>query len=175
MMNDNIIWLDFNDAPEQRDELATDTDALRSGLLERLEAVLHYLFPQGRIRSGKFWLKTLSIGTLTVLALEGGARLALHQLIFNSDHIYRSAQTALDGTKRRIRFDADFGRSWFPRPTLTLHNVIISKPGTDTAEIHIREMKVGVAWKTLFGADPEIEKWLIKQADLGLSRQANGN
>ena len=128
-----------------------------------------------RIRSGKFWLKTLSIGTLTVLALEGGARLALHQLIFNSDHIYRSAQTALDGTKRRIRFDADFGRSWFPRPTLTLHNVIISKPGTDTAEIHIREMKVGVAWKTLFGADPEIEKWVIKQADLGLSRQANGN
>ena len=90
-----------------------------------------------RIRSGKFWLKTLSIGTLTVLALEGGARLALHQLIFNSDHIYRSAQTALDGNKRRIRVDADFGRSWFPRPTLTLHNVIISKPGTDTAEIHI--------------------------------------
>ena len=56
MMADNIIWLDFNDAPEQRDELATDTDALRAGLLDRLEAVLHYLFPQGRIRGGKFYV-----------------------------------------------------------------------------------------------------------------------
>ena len=30
MMADNIIWLDFNDAPEQRDETTSDTDALRA-------------------------------------------------------------------------------------------------------------------------------------------------
>jgi len=76
MMNDNIIWLDFNDAPEQRDELATDTDALRSGLLDRLEAVLHYLFPQGRIRSGKFYVGDVdgNSGKSLVVELDGTRR-----------------------------------------------------------------------------------------------------
>ncbi len=76
MMNDNIIWLDFNDAPEQRNELATDTDALRSGLLDRLEAVLHYLFPQGRIRSGKFYVGDVdgNSGKSLVVELDGARR-----------------------------------------------------------------------------------------------------
>ena len=73
MMADNIIWLDFNDAPEQRDELASDTDALRAGLLDRLEAVLHYLFPQGRIRGGKFYVGDVdgNPGKSLVVELDG--------------------------------------------------------------------------------------------------------
>lgn len=76
MMTDNIIWLDFNDAPEQRDELASDTDAMRSGLLDRLEAVLHYLFPQGRIRSGKFYVGDVdgNSGKSLVVELDGPRR-----------------------------------------------------------------------------------------------------
>jgi len=76
MMADNIIWLDFNDAPEQRDELATDTDALRAGLLDRLEAVLHYLFPQGRIRAGKFYVGDVdgNPGRSLVVELDGPRR-----------------------------------------------------------------------------------------------------
>lgn len=76
MMADNIIWLDFNDAPEQRDELTTDSDALRGGLLERLEAVLHYLFPQGRIRGGKFTIGDVdgNPGKSLVVELEGPRR-----------------------------------------------------------------------------------------------------
>lgn len=73
MMADNIIWLDFNDAPEQRDELTSDTDALRAGLLDRLEAVLHYLFPQGRIRGGKFYVGDVdgNPGKSLVVELDG--------------------------------------------------------------------------------------------------------
>ena len=76
MMADNIIWLDFNDAPEQRDELTSDTDALRAGLLDRLEAVLHYLFPQGRIRGGKFYVGDVdgNAGKSLVVELEGDRR-----------------------------------------------------------------------------------------------------
>jgi len=53
MTADNIIWLDYNNAPEQRAELACDTEALRAGLLDRLESVLLYLFPSGLIRGNK--------------------------------------------------------------------------------------------------------------------------
>lgn len=76
MMTDNIIWLDFNDAPEQRDALVTDTEALRAGLFNRLEAVLHYLFPQGRIRNGKFYVGDVdgNAGKSLVVELEGPRR-----------------------------------------------------------------------------------------------------
>ncbi len=76
MMTDNIIWLDFNDAPEQRDELVSDTDVLRVGVLDRLEAVLHYLFPQGRIRGGKFYVGDVdgNAGKSLVVELDGPRR-----------------------------------------------------------------------------------------------------
>ena len=75
-MVDNVIWLDFNDAPEQRDELPSDTDALRAGLLDRLEAVLHHLFPQGRIRRGKFYIGDIegNPGKSLVVELTGPRR-----------------------------------------------------------------------------------------------------
>lgn len=76
MMTDNIIWLDFNDAPEQRDALVSDTEALRAGLLARLEAVLHYLFPRGYIRNGKFYVGDVdgNAGKSLVVELEGPRR-----------------------------------------------------------------------------------------------------
>ncbi len=76
MMTDNIIWLDFNDAPEQRDAQVCDTEALRAGLLDRLEAVLHYLFPKGRIRNGKFYVGDVdgNTGKSLVVELEGPRR-----------------------------------------------------------------------------------------------------
>ena len=75
-MTDNILWLDFNDAPAQRAELGSDTEALRAGLLQRLEAVLHYLFPHGRIRNGKFYVGDVdgNPGRSLVVELEGERR-----------------------------------------------------------------------------------------------------
>ncbi|MFO0315304.1 MAG: AAA family ATPase [bacterium] len=76
MMTNNIVWLDFNDAAEPREDLVSDTEALRAGLLDRLEAVLHYLFPQGRIRGGKFYVGDTdgSPGKSLVVELEGPRR-----------------------------------------------------------------------------------------------------
>jgi len=75
-MTDNILWLDFNDAPAQRAELGSDTETLRAGLLQRLEAVLHYLFPHGRIRNGKFYVGDVdgNPGRSLVVELEGERR-----------------------------------------------------------------------------------------------------
>lgn len=76
MTADANAWLDFNDAAEQRADLAGELDALRVALLDRLEALLHYLFPQGRIRGGKFFVGDIdgSPGKSLVVELEGARR-----------------------------------------------------------------------------------------------------
>jgi len=75
-MAENIVWLDFNDAPDQQTHASSDAEALRRGLLDRLEAVLLYLFPQGRIRGGKFYVGDVdgNRGKSLVVELEGERR-----------------------------------------------------------------------------------------------------
>ena len=72
----NIVWLDYNNAPEQRPETAADTQALRDGLLDRLESVLLYLFPSGRIRGNKFYVGDIdgAPGKSLVVELDGPRR-----------------------------------------------------------------------------------------------------
>ena len=72
----NIVWLDYNNAPEQRLETAADTQALRHGLLDRLESVLLYLFPSGRIRGNKFYVGDIdgAPGKSLVVELDGPRR-----------------------------------------------------------------------------------------------------
>lgn len=76
MMADNIIWLDFNDAPDQPALTPSDTETLRQGLLERLEDALHHLFPQGRIRGTKFTIGDVegNPGKSLVVELKGERR-----------------------------------------------------------------------------------------------------
>ena len=75
-MTENIVWLDFNDAIDPREAQLNDTEALRAGLLDRLESVLLYLFPQGRIRGGKFYVGDVdgNAGKSLVVELEGDRR-----------------------------------------------------------------------------------------------------
>ena len=76
MTADNIVWLDYNNAPEQRLESAADTQTLRDGLLDRLESVLLYLFPSGRIRGNKFYVGDIdgAPGKSLVVELDGPRR-----------------------------------------------------------------------------------------------------
>lgn len=57
-MSAEVVWRDFNDAHAQwnPDVRREDTTALRDGLLARVEAVLLYLLPQGRVRGDKFYV-----------------------------------------------------------------------------------------------------------------------
>jgi hypothetical protein len=76
MTADNSVWQDYNNAPEPRLASAADTQALRDGLLERLESVLLYLFPSGRIRGNKFYVGDIdgAPGKSLVVALDGPRR-----------------------------------------------------------------------------------------------------
>ncbi len=71
----SLAWLDFNNAAEQwnPDVRREDTSVLRQGLLARIEAVLHYLLPQGRIRAGKFHVGDIdgNPGKSLVVELDG--------------------------------------------------------------------------------------------------------
>lgn len=71
-----LDWTDFNDAPQQRADLTADIQALRSGLLDRLEAVLHYLFPAGHTKGTKFYVGDIdgTPGKSLVVELEGARR-----------------------------------------------------------------------------------------------------
>lgn len=76
MTGANVVWLDFNDASEPREDLVSDTEALRAGLLDRLEAALQHLFPHGSSRGGKFYIGDTdgSPGKSLVVELDGARR-----------------------------------------------------------------------------------------------------
>ncbi|RMG34777.1 MAG: hypothetical protein D6720_08520, partial [Gammaproteobacteria bacterium] len=72
----NLVWLDFNDAPDQHALPEQDTEALRRGLLDRLEAALEYLFPAGKIRGRQFFIGDVqgTPGKSLVVTLDGEHR-----------------------------------------------------------------------------------------------------
>jgi len=71
----NVVWLDFNDAPDQ--EFATkprlESSEVKAQLLARLPAVLHYLFPAGKQRGKQYVVGYLdgNAGKSLVIELDG--------------------------------------------------------------------------------------------------------
>ena len=76
MSANNVVWLDYNNAPEQRVDLAADIEALRAALLDRIEDVLLHLFAHGQIRGNKFYVGDIdgTPGKSLVVELEGHRR-----------------------------------------------------------------------------------------------------
>ncbi|WP_255408385.1 AsmA family protein [Neisseria sp. N95_16] len=92
----------------------------------------------------------------------------------SAERIHQFAQESLGQTERSIRFDKSITRNLLPRPTITLKNLIISRPHTTDAAIHIKEMKIGLAWQSLWADSPVIEKWVVSGADATLQRTQDG-
>src|SRR6266542_105995 len=82
MMTNLKNWFDFNDAPTQdgvfgpHDAQVIDTETLRRGLRDQLEAALHHLFPKGRIQGSKFHIGDVEghDGKSLVVELKGERR-----------------------------------------------------------------------------------------------------
>ena len=125
------------------------------------------------LHSGKFWLKLIIFGGFTMLLLALGLYTALYQM-FDAAKIQTLLNEGIEGSGRSVRFDAQIGRSWFPRPTVTLRNLTLSKPHSSATALHIDEMKIGLAWRNLFGGGTLIEKWVVNRADVELFRDAEG-
>ena len=125
------------------------------------------------LHSGKFWLKLIIFGGFSMLLLVLGLYTALYQM-FDAAKIQTLLNESIEGSGRSARFDAQIGRSWFPRPTVTLRNLTLSKPHSSATALHIDEMKIGLAWRNLFGGGTLIEKWVVNRADVELFRDAEG-
>lgn len=69
-------YFDFNDAADRVPGTTEDVEGLRHALIDRLESVLLFLFPQGRIRGGKFYVGDIdgSPGKSLVVEMEGTRR-----------------------------------------------------------------------------------------------------
>ncbi len=69
-------YFDFNDAADRTTGTVEDVESLRHALIDRLESVLLFLFPQGRIRGGKFYVGDIdgSAGKSLVVEMEGSRR-----------------------------------------------------------------------------------------------------
>lgn len=120
--------------------------------------------------SGKFWLK-LATAVITVCAVLTLTVSIMLYVLFSPERIRQYADHAVVGTGRHIRYDAEVDRSWFPRPTITLHHVAVSRPHSDAAFFYAEEMRIGMAWKSLLGA-AEIEKWVWIRPEIQLTRQS---
>lgn len=123
--------------------------------------------------SGKFWLKTVFFGSLTVFLLFIGLSASVYHFL-SPERIYAAANDSIRDTGRRIRFDKTVSHSWFPRPTVTLSNLIISRPNGTQPAISIKKTTVGLAWASLWQGRPVIEKWLIEGADATIERSPAG-
>ena len=125
------------------------------------------------LNSGKFWLKTV-VTAVILLVCTAAALYASVYALFTPERIETTVQNAFSGTGRNIRFSSDIRRSWFPRPTVTLKNVTITRPHSNQTALHIKETRIGLGWSSLWNDYPFIEKWVITGADAVLSRTEDG-
>lgn len=125
-------------------------------------------------RSGKFWLRFGFYGLIAFASALLIAQSLLHYL-FSSQHIQAFADEAVRGSGRTVRFGGNINRSWLPRPTVTLYNVMVSKPNSTASALHVKEMRIGLAWSSLWSDTLTIEKWVVKEADAEAVHRPDGS
>lgn len=98
---------------------------------------------------------------------------SLFYSLSSPEELDRLAATFADG-KRSVSFDRQqISRRLFPRPTLTLRNLAVSRPDGTQTDIKIEETRIGISWKSLFG-QTEIEKWVFVRPRIRLEADENG-
>ncbi|WP_245911079.1 AsmA family protein [Neisseria iguanae] len=125
------------------------------------------------LNSGKFWLKIAFFGLLVSFLMFVSLYASVYHFL-SAERIHQFTQENLGQTERTIRFDESIKRNLFPRPTITLKNLIISQPHSTAAAIHIKEMRIGLGWQSLWTDDPVIEKWVVSGANATLQRTSDG-
>ncbi|MDO4434103.1 MAG: AsmA family protein [Alysiella sp.] len=121
------------------------------------------------------WLKKVLYGMLVLVLTYMGAYAALYRF---SEHHQLQAQfdKLLHTTGRKITFDTDIKRRIFPRPTLILSHVRLSEANGQNEAFYADEIRIGMAWQSLLGADKrEIEKLVLEQARIHLHLNQEGH
>jgi putative DNA primase/helicase len=119
-MSDNVVWLDFNDAKDQRPKL-DGKDAIRASLIDRLEGVLAHLFPDGKVKAGKFHIGDVfgNPGRSLVVELEGERRGLWKDFASEDGGDVMDLWASVRGWSSRSDFPAllDDMRQWLGLPT----------------------------------------------------------
>ena len=112
------------------------------------------------------------VACLIVAGVYLGGSAALYRV---SEHeaLQQRAREALAGTRRNVQFDAHIERSLFPRPTIILHNVVLSEADGKAPALRAQEVKIGIGWSSLI-SEPTIEKLVLNDVHALLIRNNQG-
>lgn len=118
------------------------------------------------------WLKKVLYGALITLFVYMGAYAALYRI---SDYatLQQQAKTYFSDSQRQFRFDNNIERSLLPRPTISLKNVILTETDGQTPAIKIEELRIGIAWQSLWN-QRTIEKLVIEKLSGTFIRHEQG-
>lgn len=76
------------------------------------------------------------------------------------DTLQQEFHTIFQNSNQHIRFNQDITRRLFPRPTIILHDVKLIKNQDKTPLFSAKEMRIGIAWKSLW-QKKSVEKLVI--------------
>ena len=112
------------------------------------------------------------VACLIVAGVYLGGSAALYR-VSEYEALQQRAREALAGTRRRVQFDVQIERRLFPRPTVILHNVVLSEADGKTPALRAQEVKIGIGWSSLI-SEPTIEKLVLDDAHALLVRNNQG-
>ena len=112
------------------------------------------------------------VACLIVAGVYLGGSAALYR-VSEYEALQQRANETLSGTRRKVQFDAHIERRLFPRPTVILHNVVLSEADGKTPALRAREVKIGIGWSSLI-SEPTIEKLVLDDAHALLVRNNQG-
>ena len=129
------------------------------------------MLPLFKIWGIQIKLNHAAAAALTLAGTLLGGYAALYR-VSEYDRLQERAAAALAGTKRSVSFNPEYiERSLFPRPTVVLHNVVLTDADGKSIALRAERIRIGVAWSSLFG-EPAIEKLVLDDADAYLSRDS---
>lgn len=123
-----------------------------------------------RLRSGRFWIKTLILGGATVVVVWLALQMLLIGLL-RPDAIQNRLDNTLAGSGFSAHFNNNINRGWLPSPHFVLHRVSLTQGGQSVLESD--EAHIALSWLTLLGK-PKIKRISFDNAELNLSRDSSG-
>lgn len=124
------------------------------------------------LRYNRFWLKVL-LSIVLVAALAFSGIYAVLYRLSGFEYLQQQSQSLLEGSRRKVSFDADVERSLFPRPTIILKHFTLSEADGQTPAARAKEVRIGLDWRSLFG-QAMVEKLVINEPVAVVSRDSLG-
>ncbi len=125
-----------------------------------------------KLHSGKFWLQLVFWCSLAwVIIMSIGYAISIWGL--SDERIRTSLQKAMP-TGRTVHIGSISNKGWLPYPSVTLNNINITYPDSHNTQLHIKQLDIHLAWRSLLG-HPHIQSFHVLQPQLTLTRLPNNS